>query len=190
MVCMKKWNSMIFYCNIDILSLSLHPIIAFFSLLDINTIRLIIKEVVKLWIYPMMPIGGGNPPQGGRGNQGGAQAPQGAQNNTGGYIKTPGPNGNTFIVADPGDIGSQGYINPVTGRPHNHSFQPFARNLRNAMVAHVQSNGQLFSSWDDRDFYPVSNRFYREYMEYNYPRRIRNNYYNSHPVRTGIFNLP
>ena len=66
---------------------------------------------------------------------------------TQGYVRLPGPHGyNNYVVSDPGHIGARGYIDPTTGHPYRHSYQPYARNLANGMEAQVRENNHTVRS--------------------------------------------
>jgi len=108
-----------------------------------------------------------------------------------GFIRNPAAGGyNNYSIIDPTNCAAGGYLDPNTGRPFTHSFQPYATFLANAMEAHANENNHSVRSWASRDYDPVANRFYNEYMRYNYPNRSSNNYYNSAPIRREFKRLP
>ena len=140
---------------------------------------------------PNQVSGGGNKAAGGPNQVAGAPDQVAGVVSVRGFMCSPGQGGyNLYFVSDPNDIAYNGYINPITQRPHTHSFQPFATNLANAMHAHAHQDDRKITSWSGDSFDPVSRRFYLEYMEYHFPNRKINNYNNSTPIRTAIRKLP
>ena len=68
------------------------------------------------------------------------------------------------------------------------SYQPYARNLSNAM-AHAVQDGNLTQGIEPSIYGHNATRFYSEFMAYTYPNRDRNQYWNSVPVRRDIYRL-
>jgi len=74
----------IIYYELDLLDIMNHPVLSFFSIFGINSIRLIIRDALEQYMFFMNPAGG--PQQGGvqGGQQGGQQVNQGGGQQTGG----------------------------------------------------------------------------------------------------------
>ena len=108
------------FYNIDIFSLTLHPIFTFFSLLGINAIKWLVTEIVEKLISTRMPAGSGNQPQGW--NQ---------------------------SIADPTGVSLFPYINPYTKRPYQ-TYQPYATNLANRLdsICHLYG-GRVSPPYND-----------------------------------------
>lgn len=104
---------------------------------------------------------------GGSGQSAGGNIPSIAAEQGSGFFLSPGRSVySTYVVMDPSGVGAQGYIDPVTKAPYNHS-----------------------RPWNSNEWDPVSNKFYKEYMEHHFPNRIVNNYYNSTEIRIKFYRM-
>ena len=84
---------------------------------------------------------------------------------------------------------NRGFLDPITMRPFNMSYQPYATNLSNAM-GHAVQGGNPTRGMDSSIYGHNATRFYSEFMQYTYPNRDSNQYLNSVPVRKAIKALP
>src|SRR5271167_242048 len=93
--------------------------------------------------------------------------------------------GRVYTINDPTNVMNRGFLDPITMRPFNMSYQPYATNLSNAM-AHAVKDGNPTMTMDSSIYGHNASRFYSEFMQYTYPNRDRNQYLNSVPVRKAI----
>lgn len=93
-----------------------------------------------------------------------------------------------YTIVDLYSIGDRGYINPDTGSPYPRS-QPYAINLSYAMQDDANRWGRA-TAFNERAFDSKSQKFYEEFMSYNYPNRNRNTWWNSGPVRKALSKIP
>ena len=115
----------------------------------------------------------------------GDKAPQNPHNT--GFLTNQAPHAYShYIVQDTQNMQEQGFLDPTTGRPYPHTYQPSVSHLANAMDQHVRLDSHTCRSWSIRDFGPVGNWVYKEYMQYNYPNRSVNNYNDTNEIRKSL----
>lgn len=83
--------------------------------------------------------------------------------------------GRVYTINDPTNVINRGFLDPITMRPFNMSYQPYARNLSNAMAHAVQNNNPT-QAMDPAIYGNNATRFYGEFMRYTYPNRDPNSY--------------
>jgi hypothetical protein len=83
--------------------------------------------------------------------------------------------GRVYTINDPTNVMNRGFLDPITMRPFNMSYQPYATNLSNAM-AHAVQNGNPTKGIDPSIYGYNATRFYSEFMRYTYPNRDPNQY--------------
>lgn len=201
-----------FYYGIDILDVATNPwssICAFFS---INSIRYFLANILEtIFKDYYIPIDGSNIKSSNSNSNSNIhvvyQDNPNAQNSqttqSGGNSQSAGNHPSTanpsyigvgfrivngvYIIDDPTMVGGRGYINPITGMPYNQSFQPFARNLANAMAYRARDGIDQFHTGG---YSQGVDTFLLDFMRYNHPERSYNAYWNSNPVRNEIRRLP
>ena len=93
-----------------------------------------------------------------------------------------------YAIDDPTKVSSRRFLDPITNRPHRSSYQPYANNLANAMEHAVSSAGITYQSMH-HEYNNNGNRFFKEFMQYNYPDRQEHLWWNSRAVRAAIRGL-
>src|SRR5271167_1088834 len=83
--------------------------------------------------------------------------------------------GRVYTIDDPTNVRNRGFLDPITMRPFNMSYQPYARNLSNAMAHAVQGLNPAMSMNSSIYGHNVD-RFFSEFMKYNYPNRESHQY--------------
>jgi len=83
--------------------------------------------------------------------------------------------GREYTINDPTNVRNRGFLDPITMRPFNMSYQPYATNLANAMAHAVQNNNPTQAMYPSIYGYNAV-RFYSEFMKYTYPDRDPNQY--------------
>jgi hypothetical protein len=83
--------------------------------------------------------------------------------------------GRVYTINDPTNVRNRGFLDPITTRPFNMSYQPYATNLANAMAHAVQNNNPT-QGMDPSIYGYNTARFYSEFMGYTYPNRDPNQY--------------
>jgi hypothetical protein len=83
--------------------------------------------------------------------------------------------GQVYTINDPTNVRNRGFLDPITMRPFNMSYQPYATNLSNAMAHAVQNNNPT-QGMDPSIYGYNATRFYSEFMRYTYPNRDPNQY--------------
>jgi len=97
--------------------------------------------------------------------------------------------GRVYTINDPSNVKNRGFLDPITMKPFNMSYQPYAKNLSNAMEHVVQGHNP--TQWMDTSIYGHNAaRFYLEFMRYTYTNREPYQYWNSAPIRRAIKKLP
>jgi hypothetical protein len=147
------------------------------SLLLLNLIRFIVRDIVEKFTIPTYlffdnPNSNPNPnidPNAGSN----ANPPQ----NVGAIYYGNGfsYDGRVYTINDPTNVMNRGFLDPITMRPFNMSYQPYATNLSNAM-AHAVQGGNPTMGMDSSIYGHNATRFYSEFMQYTYPNRDRNQY--------------
>jgi hypothetical protein len=158
------------------------------SLFLLNLIRFIVRAMVEKFTIPIYLLYD-NPNSLGEGsansNPSGGNNPNSNSNpsqNVGQPVGQPVYYGNGFsfdgrvyTINDPTNVMNRGFLDPITTRPFNMSYQPYARNLANAMAHAVQNNNPTQGM--DASLYGYNAaRFYSEFMGYTYPNRDPNQY--------------
>lgn len=91
-----------------------------------------------------------------------------------------------YRVDDPTSVGSRGYLNHTTDTPFDLSFQPYARNLANALEDFVMQSKQTSYRWTPCTREPSliisalftqdrNGKFFEQYLKYHYPRGMAYN---------------
>lgn len=81
-----------------------------------------------------------------------------------------------YVISDPTNVATMGYIDPETKEAYKRSYQPYAANLAKAMEDSAVRGGSKKTSFDIKAFHEHDKKFYNEFMKDNYPQRSKGNY--------------
>ena len=170
----------------------------------LNVIRFVVRIIMENFTIPIFSFcDNANAVEGSSANISGGSNPNPTQNPNQNPNQNPPQNvgqpiyygngfsfdGRVYTINDPTNVTNRGFLDPITMRPFNMSYQPYARNLSNAMAHAVQNNNPT-QAMDPSIYGNNATRFYGEFMRYTYPNRDPNSYWNSTPVRKAIQKLP
>lgn len=156
----------------------------------LNVIRFVVRIIMENFTIPIFSFcDNANAVEGSSANISGGSNPNPTQNPNQNPNQNPPQNvgqpiyygngfsfdGRVYTINDPTNVTNRGFLDPITMRPFNMSYQPYARNLSNAMAHAVQNNNPT-QAMDPSIYGNNATRFYGEFMRYTYPNRDPNSY--------------
>lgn len=121
----------------------------------LNVIRFVVRIIMENFTIPIFSFcDNANAVEGSSANISGGSNPNPTQNPNQNPNQNPPQNvgqpiyygngfsfdGRVYTINDPTNVTNRGFLDPITMRPFNMSYQPYARNLSNAMAHAVQNN--------------------------------------------------